>query len=129
MVGTGFYGFTWSKPDMLDFRQYNITEDQMQEIREAFDLFDVDGSGHVDVRELKISMRALGFDVKKSEVRSMVANIGKDPNDVINFDEFCQILSVKMATRDNREEIMKVRGDASFTFLRTLMHTTASTGF
>ena len=52
---------------MLDLRQYNLTEDQMQEIREAFDLFDVDGSGHVDVRELKISMRALGFDVKKSE--------------------------------------------------------------
>jgi centrin-1 len=81
----------------------------MQEISEAFELFDVDGSGHVDVRELKISMRALGFDVKKSEVRSMIANIGKDPNDVISFDEFCQILSVKMATRDNREEIMKVR--------------------
>ena len=80
----------------------------MQEIREAFDLFDVDGSGYVDVRELKISMRALGFEVKKAEVRSMVANVGKDPNDVINFDEFCQILSVKMATRDSREEIMKV---------------------
>ena len=35
---------------------------------QAFDLFDTDGSGFVDVRELKIAMRALGFDVKKSEV-------------------------------------------------------------
>ena len=38
---------------------------------QAFDLFDTDGSGYVDVRELKIAMRALGFDVKKSEVRAI----------------------------------------------------------
>ncbi len=80
----------------------------MQEIREAFDLFDVDGSGHVDVRELKISMRALGFQVKKAEVLAMVAEVGKDSNDVVNFEEFTYLLSLKMATRDSREEIMKV---------------------
>ena len=80
----------------------------MQEIREAFDLFDVDGSGHVDIRELKISMRALGFQVKKAEVRAMVAEIGKDSNDVVNFEEFAHLLSLKMKTRDSRDEIMKV---------------------
>lgn len=31
-----------------------LTESQKQEIREAFDLFDVDGSGTINVRELKV---------------------------------------------------------------------------
>lgn len=31
-----------------------ITEDQKQEIREAFDLFDTDGTGSIDVKELKV---------------------------------------------------------------------------
>lgn len=30
------------------------TEDQKQEIREAFELFDTDGSGFIDVKELKV---------------------------------------------------------------------------
>merc|ERR1712022_30665 len=35
-----------------------LTDDQIQEIREAFDLFDTDGSGTIDAKELKVAMRA-----------------------------------------------------------------------
>merc|ERR1711907_178275 len=38
----------------------------MEEIREAFGLFDADASGMIDVRELKAAMRALGFEVKNA---------------------------------------------------------------
>lgn len=31
-----------------------LNEAQKQEIKEAFDLFDVDGSGTIDVKELKV---------------------------------------------------------------------------
>ena len=33
-----------------------LTEEQKQEIREAFDLFDTEGSGTIDAKELKVSM-------------------------------------------------------------------------
>lgn len=33
-----------------------LTEEQKQEIREAFELFDTDGSGFIDVKELKVNM-------------------------------------------------------------------------
>ncbi|KAL7697536.1 centrin [Lotmaria passim] len=49
-----------------------LTKDQMEEIREAFDLFDTDGSGTIDVRELRIAMRALGFEPRKEELRQLV---------------------------------------------------------
>merc|ERR1712051_942260 len=39
----------------------DITEEQKQEIKEAFDLFDTDGSGNIDQKELKVAMRALGL--------------------------------------------------------------------
>lgn len=32
-----------------------LTEEQKQEIREAFDLFDTDGTGTIDAKELKVS--------------------------------------------------------------------------
>ena len=34
-----------------------LTEEQKQEIREAFDLFDTEGTGTIDAKELKVGAR------------------------------------------------------------------------
>ena len=39
-----------------------MTEDEIEEIKEAFNLFDTEGTGRVDPRELKAAMQSLGFD-------------------------------------------------------------------
>ena len=62
-----------------------LTEEQKQEIREAFDLFDADGSGTIDVKELKVAMRALGFEPKKEEIKKMIADIDKEAAGKILF--------------------------------------------
>lgn len=36
-----------------------LTEEQKQEIREAFELFDTDGSGYIEVKELKVRYSAM----------------------------------------------------------------------
>lgn len=84
-----------------------LTEEQKQEIKEAFDLFDTDGSGSIDARELKVAMRALGFEPRKEEVRRMIAEVDKDGSGTIEFPEFLDMMAVKLAERDPREEILK----------------------
>lgn len=84
-----------------------LTEEQKQEIREAFDLFDTDGSGCIDAKELKVAMRALGFEPKKEEVKKMISDVDTDGSGTIGFDDFMALMTVKMAERDPREEIMK----------------------
>lgn len=84
-----------------------LTEEQKQEIREAFDLFDTDGSGSIDAKELKVAMRALGFEPKKEEVKKMISDVDTDGSGTIGFDDFMALMTVKMAERDPREEIMK----------------------
>ena len=39
-----------------------LTEDEIEEIREAFSLFDTDSSGVIDPKELKAAMQSLGFE-------------------------------------------------------------------
>jgi centrin-1 len=89
-------------------RPDQLTEEQLEEIKEAFNLFDTDRSGSIDLRELKAAMRALGFDVKKEEVVKMLASVDKDGNGEITLDEFIQMMTGKMSERDSQEEIMKV---------------------
>lgn len=84
-----------------------LTEEQRQEIKEAFDLFDTDGSGSIDSKELKVAMRALGFEPRKEEVKRMIAEMDKDGSGTIEYNEFEDMMAAKMAERDPREEILK----------------------
>merc|ERR1711881_68793 len=85
-----------------------LSEEQIEEIREAFNLFDADQSGAIDLRELKSAMRALGFEVKKEELKKMVADIDDDGSGEIDFGEFLQMMTGKMGEKDSREDIEKV---------------------
>ena len=88
-------------------KRTELTEEQKQEIKEAFDLFDTDGSGTIDAKELKVAMRALGFEPKKEEIRKMIQDVDKDGSGVIDFPEFLDMMTAKMAERDPREEMLK----------------------
>ena len=84
-----------------------ITEEQRQEIKEAFDLFDSESNGVIDSKELKVAMRALGFEPKKEEIRKLLNDVDKAGEGVIKFDDFLDIMTQKMLERDPVEEMKK----------------------
>ncbi|XP_059202822.1 uncharacterized protein cetn4 [Centropristis striata] len=84
-----------------------LTEQQKQEIKEAFDLFDADGTGTIDVKELKVAMRALGFEPKKEEIKKMIADIDREGSGTIDFNDFLSMMTLKMSEKDSKEEILK----------------------
>ena len=49
-------------------KRSELTEEQKQEIKEAFDLFDTDGSGTIDPKELRAAMQSLGFEAKNQTI-------------------------------------------------------------
>ncbi|XP_004674523.1 PREDICTED: centrin-1 [Condylura cristata] len=84
-----------------------LTEEQKQEVREAFDLFDADGSGTIDVKELKVALRALGFEPTKEEMKKMISEVDKEGTGKISFNDFLAVMTQKMAEKDTKEEILK----------------------
>ncbi|XP_062250373.1 uncharacterized protein cetn4 [Platichthys flesus] len=85
----------------------DLTDEQRLEIKEAFDLFDTDGTGTIDVKELKVAMRALGFEPKKDDIKKMIADIDKEGSGTIDFTDFLSMMTLKMSEKDSKEEIMK----------------------
>merc|ERR1712039_1025377 len=91
-----------------------LSDEQIEEMREAFNLFDTDHSGSIDYRELKAAMHALGFDVKKDELKKMITDIDADASGNIEFPEFLEMMTGKMGEKDTKEEfnrIMKKKGE------------------
>ena len=59
-------------------------------------MFDTDGSGTIDAKELKVAMRALGFEPTKEEIKKMIADIDRDGSGTIDFSEFLDMMTAKM---------------------------------
>jgi ribosomal protein L7/L12 len=71
-----------------------LSDEQKQEIKEAFELFDTDKDGAVDYHELKVAMRALGFDLKKAEVLKTLRDHDKTGHGLLEYDDFVKISCV-----------------------------------
>ncbi|XP_019395868.1 PREDICTED: centrin-1-like [Crocodylus porosus] len=84
-----------------------LTEEQKQQFREAFDLLDTDGTGTIDVKDLKVSIRALGYEPKKDEMKKIISEVDKEGSGKINFDLFLHAMTQKMSEPDSKEDILK----------------------
>lgn len=52
-----------------------LSEEQIQEFKEAFSLFDRDGDGNITVTELGTVMKSLGQNPTENELRDMIGEV------------------------------------------------------
>merc|ERR1711934_798395 len=84
-----------------------LTDVQKNDLREAFELFDTDGSGAIDVSELNTAMSALGFEPKKSEIEKMVRDMDKDGDATVDLEEFYIMMAEQMNKKEGKAELLK----------------------
>lgn len=81
-------------------RMKYLTTEQVDEIDNAFRLFDRDNSNTIDVIELKDAMRALGVFHKKEEVLELMTRVDKDGSGAIEREEFLALMAEQIESRN-----------------------------
>jgi len=85
----------------------DLTEEQKLELQEAFNMFDTDGSGKIQAHELRVALRALGFEPSKDELRRMITDVDKKGGGYLDFPQFMEAIVKKISEPDHDEEIEK----------------------
>ena len=97
--------------DAASYVGNGVFEDEVAELKEAFDTFDADLSGQISVQELVSCFKKLGFDEKHGAVTEMLTDIDNDGNGEIDFSEFFALMTMKFSKDTPREDIEKVFND------------------
>jgi len=87
------------------YERPGLSEDEIIEIKEAFDLFDTDGGGTIDPAELKTAMTSLGFEAKNQTIYQMIADLDENKDGSIDFDEFLEMMTAKLGDKNSKEDI------------------------
>lgn len=91
----------------VKFEETLLTEQQKRDIKEAFNLFDYEGQGKLKTKELKVAMRALGFEPKREEVRKILTEMNRESSEFLSYNDFVSIMSQKYTEKDVMDEIRK----------------------
>ena len=87
-----------------------LNEEQKLEMKDVFDLFDVDSNGYISSYELQIALRALGFPASDKDTSRILKRFTKDPQhpfDAFDIEDFYKVVGEQIAASDPEKEIRK----------------------
>ncbi|KAE9413393.1 hypothetical protein Angca_009349, partial [Angiostrongylus cantonensis] len=78
-----------------------LNEEEIDQFKEAFLLFDKDGNGTISIKELGIAMRALGQNPTEQQILEIINDVDMDGNGQVEFPEFCVMMKRIMKETDS----------------------------
>merc|ERR1712060_425969 len=86
----------------------DLTQEQIEDFRGVFEMFDVDNDKSISVKELSTIMRSLGQNPTEEEVAKMMEDADEDNSGEIDFFEFCNLMAKRIKETEQDEELIEV---------------------
>lgn len=83
-----------------------LTQEEIEEYKEAFVLFDQNRDGSITVEELGTVLRSLGQNPSNAELRQMIRDVDTDGNGTIDLAEFIAMLEKKKKEEVSEKEFL-----------------------
>ncbi|KAK3253138.1 hypothetical protein CYMTET_37595 [Cymbomonas tetramitiformis] len=92
---------------MVKVGSVELTDEEVKEFKEVFDLVDKDKGGTISASEVKELMGLLGMHPTQEEVEAMVAEIDIDGNGEVDFEEFLQVMAGQQNTSYTKRDLVR----------------------
>lgn len=96
-----------SKKNKKTPKQKSVTQEQLNEFREAFELFDTNHDGVISTKELGFLLRSLGENPTQQELMDMINEVDVDDNQTVSFSEFVKLMANKQQWTDDMDDTVR----------------------
>eukprot|EP00746_Dinoflagellata_sp_MGD_P002737 gnl/MRDRNA2_/MRDRNA2_105357_c0_seq1.p1 gnl/MRDRNA2_/MRDRNA2_105357_c0~~gnl/MRDRNA2_/MRDRNA2_105357_c0_seq1.p1 ORF type:complete len:164 (+),score=38.36 gnl/MRDRNA2_/MRDRNA2_105357_c0_seq1:51-542(+) len=101
-------------PENATSSMSELDSDLMDDIMEAFAIFDRRGHGAITTRQLQEALRSLGQNPSQMQLRNMINGVDPEGTGFINFEDFLGIAGPLVSARPSAD----IKGDLLETFKR-----------
>jgi centrin-1 len=95
---------------------FRLSKDQTKDLESSFNIFDKDGTGNIDTKDLKVILRALGFEPQEDEIKRLLSKINRSDEEeennnkpystnTIDFNEFLKIMESKLSESEEIKDL------------------------
>ncbi|XWS69384.1 hypothetical protein CRYUN_Cryun04dG0174600 [Craigia yunnanensis] len=97
--GDGFINFK----EFVELNTKGVDSDEVLEnLKDAFSVYDIDGNGSISAEELHEVLKSLGDECSIAECRKMISGVDNDGDGMIDFEEF-KVMMMAGARYDSME--------------------------
>jgi Ca2+-binding EF-hand superfamily protein len=79
----------------------------MEDMRNVWSVFDIDGTGQVSVMELRTILRALDIDPSEDELESIYNRVDTQGTGMFTFESLNEVMEDKLKDVDTLEDLME----------------------
>jgi centrin-1 len=88
-----------------------LSDDEVEELRQAFELFDTRGTGKIDPRELRAAMQSLNYDSRNPTIYELVVELDTPESAKkggVDFNKLLEAINRRLGNKDSREGVRKI---------------------
>ncbi|OMJ85133.1 hypothetical protein SteCoe_13599 [Stentor coeruleus] len=85
----------------------SLTEEQIQDINDVFDVIDENKSNSIDVKELARGLRGLGLNPTNAEIQKLMDKYDNDGTETLDRDEFTKLFTDCLHTLTTTDELLR----------------------
>jgi len=82
-----------------------LSQEEIDIYRQAFETFDTDKTGDITIEELAAVFRSLGQNPSETELQDIISEVDTDRDGTISFSEFISMMTRKTSNTDIEAEI------------------------
>ena len=97
--------------DNNTLKKINESIEENEELRQAFDLFDVKENGKIDPSEIKETMKQLGFDLKNPTIYKIIEDLETPEsknNGGLSFSQFSEQMNKRLGDKESKEGARRI---------------------
>ena len=98
----------------VETQELDIPEEELEEYKEAFALFDKDGSGDITLKEFLKVLKNLGQNLSKDEADKLLKELDTDGSGSIGFDEFVSYMKKTRIEEEVEDEDIVIKAFMTF---------------
>jgi Ca2+-binding EF-hand superfamily protein len=88
-----------------------LSEDELEEMRQCFNLFDPNNSGKINPTELKNALHSFGYHERNPTIFAIVTDLADNPVNSktgVDFETFTKAISGRLGNRDSEDAVNKI---------------------
>ncbi len=92
-------------------RFQSLSQEEYEEIRQAFELFDTNSTGRINPTELKQAMQSLGFDTRNPTIYDMICELDTPEaqrKGGIDIDQFVDAINSKLGDKESEQGVRRI---------------------
>ncbi|CAF0873894.1 unnamed protein product [Didymodactylos carnosus] len=89
-------------------QEFSLSEEQISEIRDAFNMYDREKKGEISTSILGTVMKNLGHNLKPDQLAECIEAVDGDGSGTVDFDEFLALMAKKTKEAEDERELREV---------------------